>query len=97
MLDALSVLLAERRAAMILFVTLAGLLVAWCGAVIYIRFHPSSQEAPILAPPELNLGTPLETQEVVHGRLYDAITYAVPAVVGVAVVVVFVVLMAPLF
>ena len=82
---------------MIFFVTAVALLAAWCGAVIYIRFRPSSPEGPLNAPPELDLGTPLEPEPVVHGRLYHAVTYTAPVVVGVVVAVMFVVVMAPIF
>jgi hypothetical protein len=82
---------------MIFFVTAVALLVAWCGAVIYIRLRPSAPEGPLNSPPELALGTPLEAEPVVHGRLYHTITYTAPVVVGVAVVVMFVVLMVPVF
>ncbi len=81
---------------MIIFVTVIGLLIAWCGAVIYIRFRPSSPDGPLNAPLELDMGTPVEVHPVVHGRLYHVVTYAAPVVVGVGVAAMFVVTLAPL-
>lgn len=82
---------------MMIWVTMAGLLVAWCAAVLYIRFRPSSPDAPLNTPIELDMGTPVEVQPVVHGRVYNIITYAAPVAVGIVVVIMFVVLMVPVF
>lgn len=82
---------------MMFFITPLVLLLAWCGAVIYVRLRPSAPDGPINAPPNPETSTPVALEPVIHGRLYDTVTYAAPVVVGIVVVIMFVVLMVPVF
>jgi hypothetical protein len=82
---------------MMFFITPLVLLLAWCGAVIYIRLRPSAPDGPLNAPPHLEMSTPLTVEPVIHGRLYNTVTYVAPVVVGIVVAVTFVVLMVPVF
>lgn len=82
---------------MMFFITPLVLLLAWCGAVIYLRLRPSAPTGPLNAPPNLELGTPVAMEPVIHGRLYHAVTYTAPVIVGIVVAVLFVVLMVPVF